>query len=166
MPEPIRLSTLTAAQRAALDPGDRIVIADGTTHRLGTVLTEQEADSGEYLKVVARSLTADRWLDLLTGYPAHDPRAVAELERVARYYDGRALTADLDAARRLAEHLRRTEPHKYAASVTLLTDVQVWADDEGLCICPLSRQWKHIPGRRPGCHAGHNEPAAELSNEH
>jgi len=162
MPEPIRLSTLTAGRRADLKPDERIVIADNTTHRLGTVLTEREDASGEYIRAVAFSLTADRWLNLLTGYPAHDPRADAELERVASYYDARELAADLDAARRLAEHLRRTEPHKYAATVALLTDPQVWADENGFCICPLARQWKHAPGRRADCQAGGYEPAAEL----
>src|SRR5688572_24500739 len=104
MPAPIQLSTLTVAQRAQLKPDDRIIIADSTTHRLGTVVTEWEHASGEYIKAVAFSLTADRWLNLLTGYPAHDPRADAELERVACYYDARELATNLDAARRLAEH--------------------------------------------------------------
>ncbi|MEH1124787.1 hypothetical protein [Micromonospora sp. CPCC 206061] len=165
MPEPIRLGTLTAAQRAELKPDDRIVIADNTTHRLGTVLIERDDASGEYIKAVAFSLTADRWLNLLTGYPAHDPRADAELERVARYYDARELAVDLDAARRLAEHLRRTEPHRYAATVALLTDPQVWADEDGLCVCPLARHWRHAPGRRAGCQAGQYEPAPESPTE-
>ncbi|MEV6925505.1 hypothetical protein AB0M46_13545 [Dactylosporangium sp. NPDC051485] len=118
---PIRLATLTAAQRAALRPDDRIVIADGTIHRLGTVITEQKRGSGIYIKLVARSLTADCWLNLHTGYPAHDPRADADLDRVAHYYDLRELAADLPAARVLAEHLRRTEPERYAATLTRLT---------------------------------------------